>query len=295
VYTGRFESSIDCLTNSHFSHAGSSYCDEFSTLRFSKNYCSLVAYQLLSPIAYNVLNQTKTISAAFWCYILMGRKQSSFQMVALALLVAAAVVMENPIRIAILVSKKKGISAAVQSNSNDDNSDHEDNAISRSESNNKQSVTEKRGGDVGAPAATPATSGVTTTSSRTVGLIAILSASMISGLAGAWIQRSLQMTSRRNSLLLTMELAFFSTAFLLTGLCITFITTSSSTSTLKDSNEASKRANNDAIRIVNEGWWSGWTRTTWIPCLTNAAGGILVGMVTKVSLDLSLDLLLVKF
>jgi UDP-sugar transporter A1/2/3 len=60
-----------------------------------QNYCSLVAYQNLSPVTYNVLNQTKTLSAAFFCFLFMGRMQSRLQIFALFVLSMAALVLEK--------------------------------------------------------------------------------------------------------------------------------------------------------------------------------------------------------
>eukprot|EP00804_Cyclotella_cryptica_P015780 CCRYP_013397-RC/>CCRYP_013397-RC protein AED:0.31 eAED:0.31 QI:0/-1/0/1/-1/0/1/0/166 len=57
--------------------------------------CSLLAYQNLDAITYNVLNQTKTLSAAMCCYLLLGKRQSGMQMLALVLLLMAALEMEG--------------------------------------------------------------------------------------------------------------------------------------------------------------------------------------------------------
>jgi len=37
----------------------------------------------------------------------------------------------------------------------------------------------------------------------------------------------------------------------------------------------------DGKTIARDGFWNGWTSTTWIPILTNSVGGIVVGLVTK--------------
>jgi UDP-sugar transporter A1/2/3 len=37
----------------------------------------------------------------------------------------------------------------------------------------------------------------------------------------------------------------------------------------------------DGRKIREDGFWKGWTYQTWIPVLSNAAGGIIVGLVTK--------------
>ena len=66
-----------------------------ATIYLVQNMCSLLAYQNLDAITYNVLNQTKTLSAALCCYLIMRKKQSSLQMLALVLLLASALVMEK--------------------------------------------------------------------------------------------------------------------------------------------------------------------------------------------------------
>jgi len=229
-----------------------------------QNYCSLAAYQLLAPIAYNVLNQTKTISAAIWCYVLMGRKQSRVQAISLVVLVISALVMETS------VLRQRQQYARV-GNSGDKDGESE----SRGEDDKGSN-----GGGTEAPAEAPATSDA---SSTTVGVAAIVVASSTSGLAGAWTQRALQASSHpRNSLLLSMELAACSAAFLLVGLLVTGSMSKSSAAADGDANNNnSNSGNHDALRISRDGWWSGWTWRTWIPLTANAVGGILVGMVTK--------------
>lgn len=72
----------------------------------------------------------------------------------------------------------------------------------------------------------------------------------------ALCQKTLQ---GRNSFLMTMEISSFSILFL----------------------AASMLLSNDGKRIRRDGFWNGWSSTTWIPVLSNAAGGIIVGLVTK--------------
>lgn len=66
-----------------------------SLLYMVQNYFALVAYQLLPPVTFNILNQTKTLSAAFCCYLILGRRQSPLQIVALLLLLLSALVIEK--------------------------------------------------------------------------------------------------------------------------------------------------------------------------------------------------------
>jgi solute carrier family 35 (UDP-sugar transporter), member A1/2/3 len=60
-----------------------------------QNMAALQAYQNLDALTFNVLNQTKTLSAALCCYLVMGRKQSYWQVVSLLLLLLSALVMEK--------------------------------------------------------------------------------------------------------------------------------------------------------------------------------------------------------
>ena len=60
-----------------------------------QNIAALQAYQNLDPITFNVLNQTKTLSAALCCYLVLGRKQSFVQICSLFLLLLSALIMEG--------------------------------------------------------------------------------------------------------------------------------------------------------------------------------------------------------
>jgi len=185
-----------------------------------QNMAALMAYQNLEPLTFNVLNQTKTLSAALCCYLIMGRKQSKTQMVSLVILLASALIIEKVI----------SLSAPFLS----------------------------VGGSGGAAAA------ATATKHFTQGVVPILLASFISGLAGALVQKNLQSASGdakggRNPYLFNLEMCSASALILAVSLLF--------------------RA--DGSRIVNNGFFDGWTPQTWIPIVTNALGGIIVGLVTK--------------
>jgi UDP-sugar transporter A1/2/3 len=70
-----------------------------SALYLVQNYCALMAYQNLPPVTFNILNQTKTLSAALCCYLVMGRKQSRLQIVSLLMLLLSALVIEKVVPI----------------------------------------------------------------------------------------------------------------------------------------------------------------------------------------------------
>lgn len=40
-------------------------------------------------------------------------------------------------------------------------------------------------------------------------------------------------------------------------------------------------ASDDGRQVREQGFWNNWTLQTWIPVIMNAAGGIIVGLVTK--------------
>jgi UDP-sugar transporter A1/2/3 len=188
-----------------------------------QNMAALQAYQNLDALTFNVLNQTKTLSAALCCYLVMGRKQSYAQVFSLLLLLLSALVMERLVTWEWLTSLV---------------------------------VTKE---------ATTTTTGLPEMSSRhwTHGVAPIMLASFISGLSGALSQRNLQAKGGggRNPYLFSMELCAASAVILFFSLL----------------------ASPDGKQIKEDGFFHGWTATTWIPIFTNSAGGIIVGLVTKYS------------
>ena len=70
-----------------------------------QNIAALQAYQNLDALTFNVLNQTKTLSAALCCYLVMGRKQSFVQVLSLFLLLLSALIMERVIALDSLFSQ----------------------------------------------------------------------------------------------------------------------------------------------------------------------------------------------
>lgn len=181
-----------------------------------QNTCSLIAYENLDGVTYNVLNQTKTLSAAVFCYLIMQKKQSPAQMAALLLLVISALVMEGVFTANLFLP-----SYWMSSDGNVDN----DRSLSLRFSH---------------------------------GVVPIIAASLLSGLAGAISQKCLQ-ESNRNTLLFTVELCTASIVILL--------------GTWTGSEEGSL--------IRERGFFDEWELSTLIPIVTNSMGGILVGLVIK--------------
>ncbi len=193
-----------------------------ATIYLVQSSCSLLAYQNLDAITFNVLNQTKTLSAALCCFLLLGKRQSKLQIVALVLLLLAVMVLEGvlPLDFKFYVDYLSNTKTA---DSND---------------TTKFSISSKH---------------------VSHGVLPIMLASFLSGLAGAITQKSLQSGGGRNALVFTMELCAASILILL----VSFATS-----------EAGKK-------IQERGFFDRWTPLTLVPIVTNSAGGILVGLVIK--------------
>ena len=93
----------------------------------------------------------------------------------------------------------------------------------------------------------------------TFGVVPCLLASLLSGLAGAISQKFLQGAGSRNSYLFSMEISSFS--------CITMLFT--------------LLGSDDGRDALTRGLLHNWQVTTLLPIISNAAGGIIVGLVTK--------------
>mmetsp|Transcript_1824 Transcript_1824/g.4298 ORF Transcript_1824/g.4298 Transcript_1824/m.4298 type:complete len:393 (-) Transcript_1824:76-1254(-) len=190
-----------------------------------QNLSALMAYQNLHPVTFNVLNQTKTLSAALCCFLIIGRKQSKAQVFSLFLLLLSALVIERIVTLDFLLG---GGAETTREQDDDENFTLDPRHF-------------------------------------THGVIPVLVASFISGLAGAITQKNLQGASGcgkaggKNAVLFSAELCIASLIML--GGSLTF--------------------NSDGVCIKSKGFFADWTPYTFIPILTNALGGILVGLVTK--------------
>ncbi|KAL9253146.1 UDP-N-acetylglucosamine transporter ROCK1-like protein [Drosera capensis] len=90
------------------------------------------------------------------------------------------------------------------------------------------------------------------------GIVPVLVASVLSGLASALCQWASQV-KKHTSYLMTIEMSVF-------GTLVLFFSTFKSP---------------DGAAIRQHGFFYGWTALTWIPVIANAIGGILVGLVTS--------------
>ncbi|CAM9368531.1 unnamed protein product [Discosporangium mesarthrocarpum] len=182
-----------------------------------QNWLAQVAYMNLDSLTFNLLNQTKTLFAALCLYLVMGRRQSVVQLLALAMLLFAAVLL---------------------------------NAHSSSSRRDEKGAL-GLGGDGRVP-------WWSSESQLWLGVFPVIGASFLSGLSASVTQRTLQ-CERRNSYLLSMELAVY-------GVMVLLISTIQS---------------EDGERIRQDGFLYGWTPYTLVPLFSQALGGMVVGQVTK--------------
>ena len=131
------------------------------------------------------LNQTKTLSAAFWVFVVLGKGQSRMQIVALLLLVASAVVLNLD---------------AVTSTGPDLVAD----ALVDVEEQLMGAVDEDR----------TTLAKLIMQSHQHIAVICVMAASMLSGVSAALTQKVLTMSSSTNSLLVSAELAVYGILFL---------------------------------------------------------------------------------
>ena len=191
---------------------------------------ALFAYQNLDALTFNILNQTKTMSAALCCYFILGRRQSRLQVVALFLLLLSALIMElvltfDCFHMDLIMAKVETLDAKVGSMD----------AVHVGESSALQAHRLSHG------------------------VAPVLLASFLSGLAGTLCERNLH-DKGRDPYFFSMELCVASSIFLMLSLTLA----------------------PDGQVIREHGFWSNdWNYKVFIPIVTNAIGGILVGLVTK--------------
>eukprot|EP00947_MAST-08B_sp_MAST-8B-sp1_P006322 g6322.t1 len=101
-----------------------------------------------------------------------------------------------------------------------------------------------------------------------LGIACVLGASLSSGLATAYCQKVLTGSGARNSLLFSLELSAMTSTTLLLKIA--------SDHMLGSAPGAAAGASFDVVAL-----FVGWTPLTMIPILTNASGGLFVGLVTK--------------
>jgi UDP-sugar transporter A1/2/3 len=212
-----------------------------------QNYLNVMATQTLPAVTFIVLNQTKTLSTALCCFLLVGQKQSPPQVFALIMLVAAALVIQKIVPLRPCLNTSESVKESNQSDSRDSNeADEEREALAKGNISSERESDKYDSKDEAAR-------------QLTWGVLPALCASLLSGFAGTLAQKTLQ-ESGRSPHLFNSELALFSSSYLIASLAL---------------------GSPDCHKMKASGVSQGWTWKTWIPVVTNAFGAILVGLVTK--------------
>jgi|AntRauTorckE5430_2_1112549.scaffolds.fasta_scaffold09314_2 UDP-sugar transporter A1/2/3 len=193
------------------------------------------AYQNLDSVTFNGLTQMKTLSAALCCYLVLGKVQSSTQLIALALLSITPWVFEGKFTKILTRNQNEVKNVAV----ND--------------------VDLKK---------------------RFVwGIVPCLGATLLSGLAGAFSQKSLQMvvgSMERNAYFYSAEIS------LCTAVCL-FGSMGLERLQLKRGTGAIETIKENPAGIKKAGYFDYWSWKTFIPITVKATGGILTALVHKQS------------
>jgi len=234
-----------------------------ATLYALQGVLTYTAYENLDPVTFNGLTQTKMLSAALFCYLLLGRRQSPWQCVALGLLTVSALVFQGTLSLGSWLSSRSN------SNSNGDgDSARRPSAPVHASTKDTQTNTE-----------TAARRNRNRNRLVWGGIVPCLLATSISGLAGSLSQKGLQLTGAdggRNAFLYTVEVSFFSALCLVVSLVNDWrkggAKASSSSSTSMSANPTQER---------RSPLFAHWTPATLLPVVLKAVGGILTALIHK--------------
>jgi len=155
------------------------------------------SYQNLDPVTFNGLQQTKIISAAVFCFVLLGKRQSHLQIVALAILTLSAMLFQGTASIS-LSSVSSWLNLRLSGRRRNEKTNDVGTDGTTTSNQQKESQQQKR-------------------TMSSLGVATCLLATAISGLAGSLSQKGLQMTGigGRNAYLYTVEVSLYSALCLL--------------------------------------------------------------------------------
>lgn len=189
------------------------------------------AYQNLDAVTFNGLTQLKVLSAALCCYVVLGRRQSSTQLLSLALLMASTVVFQGSWKD--WFRGRNGGEGALPPNLERDKNDKRRRLL--------------------------------------LGVLPCLAATLLSGLAGAFSQKSLQTQvgmMHRNAYFYTVEISFLSAACLILSMGVEWGRARAGKTSADDSE-------------ISRGFFQHWTCATLLPVATKATAGLLTALVHR--------------
>lgn len=226
-----------------------------STLYAIQGVLTYKAYQNLDSVTFNGLTQMKTFSAALCCYLVLGKVQSRMQMLALALLSISTVVFQGGASISSFRRVVRNFRHIISNQSDKPKLSHENSV--ESPQKEKANVDMRR--------------------VFFMGIAPCLAATFLSGLAGAFSQRSLQLvvgSMERGAYWYSAEISFFSAVVLLFSMAFDRLRAPAVSSTVTES-EGSVESRGRSY------FFKHWTWQTLIPIFVKACCGILTALVHK--------------
>ncbi len=204
-----------------------------------------IAYQNLDAVTFNGLTQFKVLSSALCGYFILGKRQSFMQMLALGMLMFSTVVFQGSWKEWCGKWKK------------DDERGKKKSKILNQKIQQTQQNRHRR-------------------YKFFFGVFPCLSATLLSGLAGALSQRSLQTqvaSMERNAYFYTVEISFLSAVCLAISMCVN---RSSEPRHISNSEEKDKLTIEKSNRLFHH-----WTVGTLLPIITKATAGLLTALVHR--------------
>ena len=104
-----------------------------------QSHCNLFANQQLQPVTFVVLNQTKIVWTALCCYIILGQRQSTMQIIALILVILATLWLRKvlPIYSCCPVTSTSTITTTITTTNSNKNNNNSHSCISYHDNNNE--------------------------------------------------------------------------------------------------------------------------------------------------------------
>ena len=210
------------------------------------------SYQNLDAVTYNGLTQLKVLNSALCCYLVLGQRQSLVQMLSLGILMISTIVFQGSWKDWF---QKKATTHVDMS------------SVSGNEVDSAAETTDERTNNYN--------------HRLVLGVLPCIGATLLSGLAGAFSQRSLQTQMsgvehgkmmHRDAYFYTIEISFLSAACLAFSMGMEYVK--------RRISERKKTIDNDNITSTTH-FFQHWTCATLLPISARASAGLLTALVHK--------------
>lgn len=231
-----------------------------------------VAYQNLDAVTYNGLTQLKVLSSALCCYVVLGKRQGPMQMLALGLLMSSVAIFQGSWRDWFGVGNGGGGAAAT--------------TMKKADNDDERKAVE------GTAAASVAEGGGVADDVRrrrrqrlVSGVLPCLAATLLSGLAGAFSQRSLQTqaagTMHRDACFYTIEISFLSAVCLVISMGAEWYGKRRGGRSSETTTTPVVARDGGQSTTTTTHFFAHWTYSTLLPVTTRATAGLLTALVHR--------------